>query len=159
MEQEVFPFHNLNNFDLASLLNDNVLHNFPLHVLDKTTHKPFLYLDGDRASDNLSIQYNISEPNSNYLFSDNIISSPDSLNLFVLNISSVPLHLESCLDQCINTSNCVYDVLGFCETHLSDGLCEIYSIDGYNNYFNNKNTHGGGVAIYIKKTFQVGQTL
>ena len=30
----------------------------------------------------------------------------------------------------------------------------MYSIDGYTNYFNNKNAHGGGIAIYLGNVFQ-----
>ena len=69
------------------------------------------------------------------------------------NISSIPLHLDSCIDQCVDVSGIRFDVLALCETRLNDAICTIYSIDGYESYFNNKNTAADGLAIYVNRSF------
>lgn len=79
--------------------------------------------------------------------------NPLCLNLLAFNISSIPLHLDSCIELCINVTNRRYDVIGFCETRLNDTICKLFSIEGCDKYFSNKNTHGGGVAIYLCKSF------
>ena len=40
------------------------------------------------------------------------------LKLLAINSLIIPLHLDSCIEQCINVTNRKYDVLGFCETRL-----------------------------------------
>lgn len=155
METYLFPFHNINNDDLNHLLNHNVLHNFPLDVIDNMIYKPFRYFDNSDAVHNISIDYIVNEPSCNYLFLDTFSTDNSNyLNLFAHNISSIPLHLDSCIDQCINSSSIKYDVLGFCETRLNEAISELYSVEGYDHYSNHKNTQGGGVSIYIRNSFQ-----
>lgn len=152
MEQLCLPFVNLNDTEFLNYLNDNDQHLFPFHVIDNITYNPLKY--DDLA--NISIDGNIQEPICNYVFTADSYMCVTEPNLSVLahNISSIPLHLDSCLDQCISVSSNRYDVLGFCETRLNDSICQLYSIEGYNNYFNNKGTQGGGLALYLNSKFQ-----
>lgn len=48
------------------------------------------------------------------------------------NISSVPQHLESLFDQCLNQSSVTVVAIGLCETRLNDSISNLYS---YSNYF------------------------
>ena len=64
------------------------------------------------------------EPICNYNFCDTImqsISSP-SLKLSAYNISSLPLHFETFLDQCLDQISIVFDVVGLRETRPSDSI-------------------------------------
>ncbi len=79
----------------------------------------------------------------------------ECLNLLAFNISSIPLHLDSCVDQCVNVNHIKFDVLTFCETRLNDAICSLYSIKYYGSYFNNKSTAAGGLAIYVNSNFDV----
>ena len=130
MDQYVFPFSNLGDSDLGLLINDNPVHSFPLHVIDDLIYKPFKYYDCDNATNNLTIECNTFEPTCNYLFcDDNNIEINDSVqttfNLLAI-ISSLPLHLDSFVDQCLNVCKIKYDIVGFCETRLNDAICDLY---------------------------------
>lgn len=73
MEHNTFPFGSLENLDLTNLLNsNNIVHNFPLSVIDTMVYNPFTYFHNydNHISENLSIQYNVSEPCCEYVFSD-----------------------------------------------------------------------------------------
>lgn len=80
------------------------------------------------------------------------LQSNYALSITSYNISSIPLHFDSFCDQCINTLNINFDVIGLCETRLNNNISSIYCIDKYNSFYQNKNTSGGGLAIYLKKT-------
>lgn len=58
--------------------------------------------------------------------------SGSSLKLMSQNISSVPQHLESLFDQCLNQSSVTVVAIGLCETRLNDSISNLYS---YSNYF------------------------
>lgn len=47
-----------------------------------------------------------------------------------------------------------FDILGLCETRLNDALSTIYQLDHYKGHFQNKNTSGGGLVIFIRDHFQ-----
>lgn len=67
---------------------------------------------------------------------------------------SVPLRLESCFDQYLLPTDVKFDIIGLCETRLSDYIRQLYTKNNYNPYFRNKSTHGGGLAVYLSKTYQ-----
>lgn len=71
------------------------------------------------------------------------------LNILAYNISSIPRHLDRFIEQCLYACNMNFDILGFCETRLNDTICNLYNIDGYSSHFSNRNTNGGGLAVYI----------
>lgn len=153
MDLNLFPFHNLSNHELALLNNSD--HNYPLSVISKMLYNPFQYVSDNEHNNNVSISCNIKIPDSKYIFCDTFDLNSNYVNLFSFNISSLARHLDGCIHQCINVINARFDVLGFCETRLDNAICNLYQIEGYNNYFNNKNTQGGGVALYVRDTFQV----
>ena len=158
MDSFVFPFSNVDNYNLIPLLNGEQ-HNYPLHIIDSMMYNPFQYYENNNVANNIPVQFSTYQPNCNYYFCDENVpvtcESNSCLNLLALNISSIPRHLDSCIDQCINVFDMKFDILGFCETRLSDPLCHLFPLQGYDGYFTNKDTHGGGVAIYIRKLFQV----
>ena len=59
--------------------------------------------------------------------------------------------------MCVNVSGIKLNVLALCETHFNDAIGTIYSMDGYESYFNNKNTAAGGLAIYVNSSFDTNR--
>lgn len=159
MDHNCFPFASLEDTDLTNFLNDNIIaHNFPLSVIDTMMYKPFNYFqNGNHVPDNLSLQYKIKEPCCDYIFGDSVELSniSECLNLLAFNISSIPLHFDSCLHQCIDVCHTRFDIIAFCETRLNDAISSIYSIDGYASYFSNRSTTAGGLAIFVNSNFDV----
>lgn len=79
----------------------------------------------------------------------------ECLNLVAFNISGIPLHLDSCVDQCINVGHVRFGILAFCETRLNGAMCSLYSIDHYESYFDNKSTAAGALAFHVNTKFDV----
>ena len=152
IDQIHLPFRELDDTELFNILNIDKEHSFPLSVIDNYIFHPFSY--NDDYHDYL-VSYGINEPVCNYYFCDDLESNinlmPSNLNFLSYNISSIPLHLDTFSDQCLDTINNTMNILGFCETRLNDEISSLYSLNGYNTYLNNKSTKGGGVALYIKK--------
>lgn len=57
MDQDLFPFANLNNTDLANLISSNIQHHFPLHVIDSLKYDSFKYQDNDNLNKDPPIGY------------------------------------------------------------------------------------------------------
>lgn len=116
---------------------------------------PFQHEESN-AIDSALNDFHLNKLNCNYYFSDSDVWTQykNNFNLMSFNISSIPLHLEAFSDQCLDTLGITFDVIGFCETRLNGEICNLYSLSGYTAYFKNKNTSGGGVAIYIDNRFQ-----
>lgn len=153
---QVLPFHNINDVELIGAINYDV-HNYPLSVLNTLTYNK----SAERSSNIIDNLYDpvINEPVCDYIFNSDFptqIFPNNSLKILSYNISSVPQHLDSLYDQCLNSSACGvnYDVVGLCETRLNDNICNLYRLDNYLPYFQNKSTQSGGLAIYLHSKFQ-----
>ena len=68
-----------------------------------------------------------------------------------LNIRSLPKHIEEFRHDFIADNE--IDVLCFAETRLCDATHELFNIQNYNMFVNNRNRRGGGVACYVHETF------
>ena len=44
----------------------------------------------------------------------------------------------------------IFDIMGFCETHLTDSIEALYKIDGFNRFALNNESNKGGVCIYLR---------
>lgn len=148
------PFLSLNDSALTCLLSEQ--HNYPLQVIDDMVYDPFPLIDDRNPVDNHLVN-NLQIPDCNYVCvgtgSKPKLSSP-GLNLLSHNISSIPLHLESLIEQVLNPLHVTFDVLCFCETRLNDDISPLYHIDNYNSFFINKSTQGGGLAVYLHNNFE-----
>lgn len=85
---------------------------------------------------------------SDYIFASEFpiqISPRNSLKILSHDISSVPQHLDSLFDQCLNSSDIDLDVIGLCETRLSDNICNLCKLDKYFPNFQNKASQSGGL--------------
>lgn len=135
------PFHSLSDTVFFSILNEDNLHNFPLNVRDTLTYNPLKPNDTLSVDDPLTSSFR-KEFDCNYYFCDDQgikqSTSQLSLNILSCNISSVPLYLESLFDQCLLFIDVKFDIIGLCETRLSDDICQLYNESNYNPYFRNE---------------------
>lgn len=152
-----FPFHGLNDNELVNTLNI-FSHNFPIDVISNFVYNPVISNYKHSVDDSLSRNL-YPEPKCKFYFCDDLCAGGstghhDSLNIMSFNISSAPLHLETLFDQCLNNFHVKFHVIGLCETRLTDNIVSLYKVKGYSGYFNNKNTRGGGVAIYLHDSYE-----
>ena len=82
------------------------------------------------------------------------IESPiNSLKFLSHNISSIPLHLDFLVNQCLDHFGVEFDAICFCETHPTDSVALMYDLPHYNAFFINNYTYGGELAIYLHSKF------
>ena len=153
--EQYFPFPTINDAELINVIqHDN--HNYPLNVINTLIYCNSDFNLSNHSADHLN-EPTVPQPECDYNFCSDEIShkSPsNSLKILSFNISSVPKHLESFFDQCINPSGIPFDVIGLCETRLNSNICNLYKLNRYSSYFQNKSTQSGGVCIYLHNNFQ-----
>ena len=154
IHNSTLPFHSVTDDDLCTAVH-GVTHNYPLSVLNTLLYKPIdsnhNHFYDDYIFDNLFPDLKCS-----YHFCDTTNINHDvrsSLNILSFNISSLPRHLDTLFDQCLTPTNMKFHVIGLCETRLNDAISSMYRINGYECYFNNRNTRGGGLAIYLHSMY------
>ena len=111
---------------------------------------------GDKS---LELTGNLGSPiKSNVIHPLDVISyklqqTTNGLNLLHLNIRSLKSNKESLIDLLENCKNnrVQIDVILLCETYVTDYNIHLCQIDGYELHSHSrKNSHGGGVCIFIK---------
>ena len=75
------------------------------------------------------------------------------LTILNLNIRSIPKNPQSIKDTIMHHSSIKFDILGFTEIRLDSHLCSLYDIPGYHMFTRSRNSHGGGVALYISTDY------
>ena len=155
-EIEHLPFYSINDAELDDTTNNNT-QNYPLSVLNTLIFNS----SSDANRPNHTVDYLnepvICDPICDYIFSNELpsqLSSSNSLKIFSYNISSIPQHLDSLHDQCLSSFSVTLDVIGLCETRLNDNICQLYQLENYLPYFQNKSTQSGGLAIYLHNKCQ-----
>ena len=109
--------------------------------------------DPDRfISDNMQIR----NPDCTYHFPDEIevhlsTKSHNHFNVAFHNINSLPSKLEDFTEVCSGLLINDIDVLGFCESKLTDSVQQLYALPNYQLYTNNVSRDMGGVAMYVNK--------
>ena len=158
MASYTFPFDQLNDYELAECINDD--HIYPFRVINELQYDPFTECEDLNSIDNF-LSYNIQ---CKYYFCDEptTISQFDNyFSILSFNINSVSLHLEAFHDECLNPIHFFPDVIGLCETRMHDNISSLYKLNAYQAYYQNKNTSGGGLAVFLKNSFcgKVNQNL
>lgn len=118
-----------------------------------------IFKTGDSYNSDLSVNNlytrlsHINFPRSEYIYLDND-SLPDNNAITILtqNIRSTPTNFQYFTDTVLSNITTKCSVLGFTETRLSSHLTSLYQLPGYNMYTNCRNTHGGGVALYVSNS-------
>ena len=75
----------------------------------------------------------------------NFHSDNQTFSLLSFNIASLPLHFDEL--KYILLNHVCLDVFGLCETRLSPEIDNLFEIDEYNMYANDRSRRGGGVAL------------
>ena len=73
-------------------------------------------------------------------------------SLISLNIRSIPKNLDEFFTD---FHSCNFDVIGLCETRLSEAIYPLYKLPGYDLFCKNRNNLGGGVLLFIKSKYQI----
>ena len=157
MNDLIFPFHSLNDFELSDIIGQNQLSFFDY----KNMYFDFAALDeaitiNDDLDPNEGFLNNLGlNAQSNYFsidefnnFNENFSSC--KLSLIFNNIRSIHQNFENFCSSYLNILQNDLDILGFCETRLNDEILNLYKINNYNLVSNCRNTKGGGVALFVK---------
>ena len=151
----LFPFNSfsdeelLNAVDLRDMLRQDVSDSFdPFSVQDSSYNNDLDVNQFYIRSRNISFHY------SEYVYLENIssLSANSDFNVFLLNIRSMSTNFQFFKDTVL-TDNITYDVLGFTETRLDSGISALYTLPTYTMFSNDRNTYGGGVAVYVSNRY------
>ena len=94
---------------------------------------------------------------SNYIDSPELAISMNrrggasSMNMMSYNICSVPKNFDEFV---VDPHVLSFGVIGLCETRLTKGIEQLYRIEKYDQHCNSRNTHGGGVLLYVSTEYQ-----
>ena len=163
-----FPFYLLDDIDFLSYVQDQGEFNEDdvdlLNKLNNMYYKP-INIDVNTHTENvdpdsfLQGSLGISIPECKYYFLDTpecsfSHSQETVFSLIHLNICSIPKHLDTFIDECISPLKLQFDVIGFCETRLTNDLEHLYDIPTYSRFCNNHSRNSGGVALYILDKYE-----
>lgn len=56
--------------------------------------------------------------------------------------------------QFLNPSGVQIDIVGLCGTLLNDNVSNLYKVNNYSTFFQNKSTQSGGIRTYLHNQFQ-----
>ena len=59
------------------------------------------------------------------------------------------------MDQCLTPLNHTFDIIGFCESKLTNDIENLYSLPEYTMFTNNTSRNSGGVALYAHNKYSV----
>ena len=156
MIAEIFPFYNFNDVELLSLMNDDSKLEFVKYCNIK-----FDLLDSNRYlenNDNYTFYGNVMNNECNYTDVEDFLQLPElnsnePTNKFIslfLYIRSISKNLSEFIhDFVLNEKR--YDVLCFAETRLTESITPLFQLEGFSMYSNPRNSHGGGVVIYVSR--------
>lgn len=156
------PFYNINDDDLICLLSDSPNPVISLDILETLKYNNFT-CDNDVEFSNddpdlfIENSLGMTDPLCNYVFpgaancNSHIHSNAKEHQVSILshNIRSAPEHLETLLAECIVHNGEAFDIIGLCETRLSNDIQHLFEIPQYNAYFNNRSRKSGGVSLYV----------
>ena len=161
------PFHRLLDGELLDIFNDNINvidgFDFPLDLLNQLNFNQFdidsnpshLDIDPDdlllNQMNDLDCRYHFHDTLSDIIDNKN---KTEKITILSYNVNSIPHNLENFLDVEINDFISNIDIFALCETKLNDDIESLYNIDNFKLYTNNRNRHGGGVALYINDRFK-----
>ena len=137
MANYVFPFHNVSDDHFLIINNTSITDNdvIPLNNLNNLIFNPIIPSDDAHNidPDSFLINYlNLNFPPCEYYFPiANQSNFPDVTNKFTYisyNINSVPLHFDDFVDQVLTPFPIKFDVIGLCETKLTDDIEGLFNI-------------------------------
>lgn len=89
---------------------------------------------------------------------DTVYKSPEDIatlnnsitSIMTFNIRSIPKNFQQFMDEIMAAGSFYPEIIGLNEIRLHQEYTTLYEISGYNGYFNVRNVHGGGVAMFLK---------
>ena len=148
---DILPFSQEDNNELLNIINGDAA----VAGYEEVLFEAREVYDKYNFDANLnSFVSNIEECNlSHYIENDDfncqlMLNHQRTLSIISHNIRSLPANIEEFL---VDFSNlvCSPSVVAFTETRLSNDIEQLYSIPGFEAFYNSRNTSGGGVAIYV----------
>jgi hypothetical protein len=157
LHSDFLPFGNLDDDEFEDILVNNEKINFDLYCSKifspfassdryNAEYSPDILLDPQIIYDRGNCEYYELDE---YIRTAELAQTEKNFMSVHLNIRSIPKNLEEFVHD-FSLGSRPYDVVAFTETRLSEELNDIYYIDNYNIFSNPRNTHGGGVAIYVR---------
>ena len=156
-DDPIFPFSDVD--DLSTLFNEEQIpfHSFNVReallfpTFTNHSHNPLDEIDLELNNDNY-------QPKSECKYYDaaqfQSIHNCNDVSLLFCNINSVSKNMENFLITNLKDSSFVPKVIGFCETKLNSSIEHLYEIDGYESIHNSRNTHSGGVSLYLSSNLE-----
>ena len=155
--ENTFPFQNLSIGELLNLFDDS--------YTSGTNYESLLF---DHLGLNISNDFD-ADPDENF-FNEMTLNPSDYCSQFQLenlateyksnklsfifhNIRSIPKNLDNFYSIHLNNLSNQFDFMSFCETRLTDDVCNLYKLDNYNIFTNCRDSKGGGVAVYANCKF------
>ena len=124
-------------------VNNQTIRGISLQSLDSMVYRGINAEDSD--NDLFSSGFNVQ---CNYNLSNELVQTYQGLSIMSFNIASMNTNFDSFTAELMDGNSC--DVIGLCETHLTDATENVYSRENYNLITNNVTSNKGGVGIYIK---------
>ena len=154
MSEYVFPFSGLS--ELNSLFSEEILpydHYNSLTSLQNVYQSDHFYNQIDAVDSQIVYENTINNCSYYDVNSYKNLLGTDKLSLLCHNINSLPKNFDNFFSNfCDNT--CKPKLLAFCETKLHPNIENLYSIPGYSSLFNSRNTHSGGLALFIESSIK-----
>ena len=162
------PFSGLNDNDFMGIIgdinlniDDNVDYTLTIDDLNRITFKNFSFNDdflNDADPDSNHYQYCNIDSSCNYIYENELNTftdkfDNDSLLIAGHNISSLPHNFDNFSFIMNDSLKRKIDIIGLCETKLTDDLTNLYNISGYDMFYNNKSRNSGGLILYINDRF------
>ena len=132
---------NLNENIQPRLQINNRVGGFTIDALNQMVYNGNLLDDND---ENL----NMNNIRCNYVLSKDI-QLDNGINVMSFNIGSMQTNFDNFVSELVHGDK-LYDIIGVCETHLTDATANVYNIDHFNLFTNNVASNMGGVCIYIR---------
>lgn len=156
------PFSSLNDAQLiAELLSDNNQYTLPYHVYEKLL---FNYIDDNDYGNNvlddvdpdpIILSSHVTLCSCNYYqhseLSDLLKNDQNSSTIIFQNIRSIPENFDSFRVQYIDSLIPYINIIGLCETRLTNNIEDLYCLPSYDLYTNNNARNKGGVAIFTRQ--------
>lgn len=140
--------------------NNNEL--IPLNILENLTFN-HVTINEDAQNNDIDPDYylvnslNYKYPSCKYFFPNTPevqLPTKNSFTLICHNINSLPLHFEEFSEECLCPYASNFDIIGLCETKLTNDIEQLYSIPNYTFITNNFTRNSGGVAMFIKSRYK-----
>ena len=128
--------------DNANLLNvNNRIGGFSIDTLNTMVYNS-RFFDNDEDTHRNNVR-------CNYVYPHDIQLENKGVNIMSFNIQSMNTNFDNFISELVSR-DVQYDIIGVCETRLTDATSKVYSIDNYNMFCNNVASNMGGICIYVR---------